>query len=137
VVLFNRFFQPDVNIEELEVQPQLRLSDPGELLLRLRWLAILAPELRGTLVATGGVHATSDVIKALLTGAHAVQVVSVLLKHGISVLPSLRLGLESWMNRHGYSALEEFRGALDLRRCGNASAFERANYIRMLQTWRV
>jgi dihydroorotate dehydrogenase (fumarate) len=135
VVIFNRFYQPDVNVEELEVQPQLRLSEPGELLLRLRWLAILAPQLRGSLAATGGVHTANDVVKALLTGAHAVQLVSVLLKHGVGVLSTLLLGLQAWMERHGFATLGEFRGRLDLRRSGDAAAFERANYIRTLQRW--
>ncbi|HYP16378.1 MAG TPA: dihydroorotate dehydrogenase-like protein, partial [Opitutus sp.] len=79
VVLFNRFYQPDFNLEDLEVVPQLRLSDPSELLMRLRWLSILSPHVRGSLVASGGVHTSTDVVKALLAGAHAVQLVSALL----------------------------------------------------------
>ena len=137
VVLFNRFFQPDVNVEDQQVQTQLRLSEPGELLLRLRWLAILAPQLRASLAATGGVHSANDIVKALLTGAHVVQVVSVLLKYGIGVLPTLTAGLQTWMRAHDYTSLEQFRGSLDLRRCRDAAAFERANYIRTLQTWKV
>lgn len=137
VVVFNRFYQPDVNINDLEVQTHLRLSDPEETLLRLRWLAILSPHLRGSLAATGGFHTADDIVKALLTGAHAVQLVSVLLKHGPSILSSLLRGLEGWMRAHGYESIEQFRGILNLKTCSDASMFERANYIRTLQSWKV
>lgn len=137
VVLFNRFYQPDVNIADLEVHTHLRLSEPDEILLRLRWLAILSPNFRGSLAATGGFHTANDVVKALLTGAHAVQIVSVLLRHGPPVLGTLVEGLSTWMNEHGYGKLGEFRGLLNLRGCRDASAFERANYIRTLQSWKV
>jgi dihydroorotate dehydrogenase (fumarate) len=137
VVLFNRFYQPDFDLEELEVSPQLRLSDPGELLLRLRWLAILSPHMRGSLAASGGVHGPADAIKALLAGAHAVQLVSVLLRHGPHMLTNILLGLSDWMAERGYEDLGQLRGAMNLRRCPDPSAFERANYIRILQSWRV
>ena len=137
IVLFNRFYQPDVNTEEMEVQPTLRLSDPGELLLRLRWLAILSPLLRCSLSATGGVHTSAGVVKALLTGADTVQLVSVVLKHGPHVIASLREGLEAWMRKHDYTEVEQFRGMLNHQRCRDTSAYERANYIRVLQSWKV
>jgi dihydroorotate dehydrogenase (fumarate) len=137
VVLFNRFYQPDFNIEELDVNPELKLSDPSELLMRLRWLAILSPHVRGSLAATGGVHSGDDVIKALLAGAHAVQLVSVLLRHGPRLLSTLQNSLRNWMGEHGYTSVDELRGALNLRRCPNPAAFERANYQRILQTWRI
>lgn len=137
ITVFNRFYQPDINIDDIKVQTQLRLSDPSELLLRLRWLAILSPLLSCSLAATGGVHTSADTVKALLTGAHAVQVVSVLLKHGPSVLSTLRHGLENWMREHNFSELGQFRGRLDLDRCRDPEAFERANYIRVLQSWKV
>jgi len=136
-VLFNRFYQPDFDIEELEVVSQLKLSDPSELLLRLRWLAIVSPHVHGSLSATGGVHSTDDVVKAILAGAHTVQLVSVLLKHGPRLLSTLQQGLTGWMMRHGYDHVDEFRGAMNLRRCPNPAAFERANYQRILQSWRV
>jgi dihydroorotate dehydrogenase (fumarate) len=137
IVLFNRFYQPDVNTDDLDVQPLLRLSEPGELLLRLRWLAILSPLLRGSLSATGGVHTTAGVVKAILTGAHTVQLVSALLKHGPPAIASLREGLERWMREHGYTELDQFRGWLNHRRCRDSAAYERANYIRVLQSWKV
>lgn len=136
VILFNRFYQPDINVQDLDVQTTLHLSDSSEALLRLRWLAILSPQLRGSLAATGGFHTTDDVIKALLTGAHAVQVVSVILRHGIPVLRTLAEGLTRWMAARGYQNLDDFRGMLNLRGAGDPSAFERANYIRTLQSWK-
>ncbi len=137
VVVFNRFYQPDLNLEELEVQAQLKLSDPSELLLRLRWLAILSPHVRGSLGATGGIHSSDDVAKAILAGAHGVQLVSVLLKHGPRVLSTLLNGLQHWMGEHGYTDVNEFRGAMNLKRCPDPAGFERANYVRILQSWRV
>lgn len=134
IVIFNRFYQPDVNVDEIEVQTLLRLSDPQELLLRLRWLAILSPQLRVSLAATGGIHDFSGAAKAILSGAHALQLVSVVLKHGIHVIPTLIAGLERWMHEHGYKTLEDFRGLLNARRYRDPSAFERANYIRTLQS---
>jgi dihydroorotate dehydrogenase (fumarate) len=134
VVIFNRFYQPDVNTAEIVVQPRLELSDSSELRLRLRWLAILSPLLRGTLAAGGGIHTADDVIKALLTGAHAVQIVSVLLRHGPDALRTLIAGVQTWMEQHHYATIDQFRGALDLRSCGDPSAFERANYISVLQS---
>jgi dihydroorotate dehydrogenase (fumarate) len=137
VVVFNRFYQPDFNIEELEVQPQLRLSDPSELLLRLRWLAILSPHMRGTLAVSGGVHTSEDIVKALLAGAHGVQMVSVLLRNGPRILTTLLSGLRHWLTEHGYQTIDEVRGAMNHARSAEPAAFERANYIRILQSWRV
>ncbi|MEY4938705.1 MAG: hypothetical protein RIQ93_440 [Verrucomicrobiota bacterium] len=137
LVMFNRFYQADFDIDELEVQPQLKLSDSSELLLRLRWLAIISPHVQCTLASSGGAHTGHDVIKALLAGAHAVQLVSVLLKHGPGMVGTLLYELEYWMNEHGYTAVEEFRGAMNLKRCPNPAAFERANYQRILQSWRI
>lgn len=136
VVVFNRFYQPDIDPEDLRVYPTLRLSDTSDLLLRLRWLAILSPLLRGSLAVTGGVHTTAGVVKSILAGANAVQLVSVLLRDGPHVISTLGAGLDHWMRDHGYQEIEEFRGALNLSRCPDPAAFERANYIRMLQSWR-
>jgi dihydroorotate dehydrogenase (fumarate) len=134
VVVFNRFYQPDIDTKTVTVQPHLALSTSGELLLRLRWLAILSPLLRGTLVCSGGIHTPDDGVKALLAGAHAVQVVSALLKGGPGVLTMLLEGLESWMREHGHDSIDDFRGALNHQGCGDPAAFERANYIRVLQS---
>lgn len=134
IVVFNRFIQPDVDPDTLEVRPVLHLSEPSELLLRLRWLAILSPQVRGSLAVSGGVHSAADAVKALLTGAHVVQLVSVLLRHGPPVLRTLLRGLEIWMQEQGFAGLADFRGRLNLARCHDPSAYERANYIRTLQS---
>lgn len=135
-VLFNRFFQPEIDPEAMVVRPVLRLSEPGELLLRLRWLAILSPQIRGSLAVSGGVHATEDAVRSLLAGAHAIQVVSVVLRHGPMVLTSMRQGVAQWMRDHGMETLDDFRGRLNLARTPDPSAYERANYIRVLQARR-
>jgi dihydroorotate dehydrogenase (fumarate) len=137
VVMFNRFYQPDFDLEEMEVQPQLKLSDPTELLVRLRWLSIISPRFRGSLAASGGVHHVEDVVKAILAGAHVVQLVSVLLKHGPRLIVTLLDGLRRWMDEHGYADLDQMRGAMNLSRCPDPAAFERANYQKILQSWKV
>lgn len=136
-VMFNRFYQPDFSIEDLDVHPQLRLSDSSELLLRLRWLAIVSPHTKLSLAASGGVHTSSDFIKALLAGANAVQVVSAVLRHGTCALPTLLNGLQAWMREHEYHSVGQLRGALNLARCPQPAAHERANYLNVLQSWRV
>lgn len=137
VVLYNRFYQPDFNLEDLEVLPQLKLSDSSELLVRLRWLAIISPHMKGSLAASGGVHNPEDGVKALLAGAHAVQVVSAILKHGPRYVTTLLNGMQQWLTDHGYETIDQVRGAMNHSRCPDPSAFERANYIRILQSWKV
>ena len=136
LVLFNRFYQPDIDIELLDVSPQLRLSDSSELLLRVRWLAVLAGRVRASLAASGGVHTAADAIKAIMAGAHAVQLVSVLLQHGPERLLVLRRELERWMEDREYASITQMRASMSLDRCPDPAAFERGNYVRLLQTWR-
>jgi dihydroorotate dehydrogenase (fumarate) len=136
LVLFNRFYQPDIDIEHLDVLPRLKLSDSSELLLRLRWLAILSGRLKGSLACTGGVHTADDAIKAIMAGAHAVQLVSVLLHDGPEKLAELRQGLEQWMTDHEYESVNQMRGSMSLARCPDPAAYERGNYVKLLQTWR-
>jgi dihydroorotate dehydrogenase (fumarate) len=136
-VLFNRFYQPDFNLEDLDVHAQLKLSDSSELLQRLRWLAIVSPHTRLSLAASGGVHTAQDLLKALLAGAHAVQVVSAVLRHGAIAVSTLLQGLETWMRDRDYATIDQLRGALNLAHCPNAEAHERANYLQVLQSWRV
>jgi len=136
LVLFNRFYQPDIDVEELEVVPTLQLSDSSELLLRLRWLAILSGHVKGSLACSGGVHSHLDAIKALMAGAHAVQLVSVLLKRGPQYLPTLRDGIERWLEEHEYESLEQLIGSMSHQKSPNPQALERANYMRILQGWK-
>jgi dihydroorotate dehydrogenase (fumarate) len=136
LVLFNRFYQPEIDVEELQVRRRLHLSHPTELALRLRWLAILSGRLRCSLAASGGVHGVEDVVQAIMTGADVVQVVSALLQRGPAHLATLRDGLSDWLEEHEYDSLQQLRGSLNLQTCPEPGIFERANYMLMLQGWR-
>jgi dihydroorotate dehydrogenase (fumarate) len=136
LVIFNRFYQPDIDIEGLEAVPSLRLSDSSELLLRLRWLAVLCGRLRASLAVTGGVHTYVDAIKAVMSGADAVQMVSALLQNGPAHLRRVRQQMVEWMEEHEYASLAQMQGSMSLLRCPDPAAFERANYMRVLQSWK-
>lgn len=135
LVLFNRFYQPDLDPEELDVKPTLQLSDPYELRLRLRWLAILSATMSGDLSASGGVHTGLDAIKAVMAGATTVQMVSVLLRQGPDHFAEVLRFFERWLEEHEYEGLAQLRGSLNMRTCPDPAAFERANYLRILQSW--
>jgi len=135
LVLFNRFYQPDIDPENVEAAPVLRLSDSSELLLRLRWIAILSGRIDASLAASGGVHEPIDAVKAVLAGADCVQIVSALLKHGPKRITEIRDGLARWADDHGYDSLRKMRGIANLARCARPEAFERGNYVRMLRSW--
>jgi dihydroorotate dehydrogenase (fumarate) len=135
LVLFNRFYQPDIDVNELEVRPELHLSDPSELLLRLRWLAILSGQRRLDLSCSGGVHASVGAVKAVMAGASTVQMVSAILRHGPAQVSTIVDGLRLWCDKLGYASVGEMRGCMNLARCPDPSAFERGNYMRVLQSW--
>ncbi len=137
MVLFNRFYQPDIDVESLEVEPTLKLSDSSELNLRLRWLAVVSGHVRASLAVSGGVHNHIDAVKAIMTGAHAIQVVSGILQQGPDVIRRIREGMTQWLEEHEYDSLEQMRGSMNLLRCPDASMFERANYIRILQGYKI
>ena len=148
LVLFNRFYQPDLDLDALEAVPTLHLSEPGpnggahgggasgELLLRLRWTAILSGRVGCSLALTGGVHGVSDALKAVMAGAHAVQMTSALLRRGPEHLAWVLAGLEAWLAEKGYRSLREAQGSLSLARCSDPGAYERAQYLRVLHGWR-
>lgn len=136
LVLFNRFYQPDFDLETLTVVPQLRLSDSSELLLRVRWLAILSGRCSASLAASGGVHTAEDAVKAILAGAHAVQIVSALLRNGPKYLAKILEDLKTWMEDNQYQSIRQMQGSLSLARCPDPAAFERGNYMRVLNSWR-
>ncbi len=137
VILFNRFYQPDIDIEELEATHRLDLSNSTELRLRLRWAAILHGRLKADIALSGGVHTVEDTIKAIMCGASVVQVVSCLLKYGPSHIGQLITGLSRWLEEHDYKSVEEMRGSMSHLHCPDPSVFERANYLRVLQLWKV
>ena len=136
VILFNRFFQPEIDVEELQVVPRLDLSTPEDLRLRLRWLGLLRDQVELSLACSGGIRTSDDIVKALLAGADAVQVVAELLTHGPSRLGELLNGLTEWMKAHEYDSVEQMIGALSLRNCPDPEAYERGNYLKTLQLWR-
>ncbi len=135
LVMFNRFYQPDIDVKTMKPSPEVELSTSAELLLRLRWLAILYGRVRPSLAVTGGVAEPNDGIKAVLAGADAVQIVSAFLRHGPGYVSAMRVGLEHWMEWHKMTSLDEARGRVSLKQTKDPSAFERANYIRALQSW--
>jgi dihydroorotate dehydrogenase (fumarate) len=136
LVLFNRFYQPDIDVEALEAVPSLHLSDSSELLLRLHWLAILSGQVKATMAASGGVHTGLDAVKAVMAGASAVQVVSRLLEDGPQRLLTIFQAMKHWMEEHDYESLEQMRGSMSLRKSPDPSAFERGNYMKILRSWK-
>jgi dihydroorotate dehydrogenase (fumarate) len=136
IVLFNRFYQPDIDLGVLEVVPKLNLSDSSELLLRLRWLAIISPHVQASLACSGGVHTGADAVKAVMAGARCVQIVSAVLRHGPEVLKRILEDMRIWMQENDYAAVRLMQGSMSLVRCPDPHAFERANYMRVLQSWR-
>ena len=135
LVLFNRFYQPDIDIKTMKAAPHVELSGSNELLLRLRWLAILHGRVRPSLAVSGGVATPDDGIKAVLAGADVVQMVSALLRHGPAHVQVMRRGLDQWMEWHKLDTLDDARGRASLQRTTDPAAFERSNYIRTLQSW--
>lgn len=135
LVLFNRFYQPDIDIQHMSVVSTLELSRHDELLLRLRWLAILHGRVRASLALTGGVETANDGIKGILAGAHAVHLVSAVLRHGPHFIGTMREGLARWMEWQKVSTIDEMRGRVSLATVTDPGAFERAHYIRALHTW--
>jgi dihydroorotate dehydrogenase (fumarate) len=135
LVLFNRFYQPDIDIGKLQVLTDLNLSRPEEIRLPLLWLGVLAGRVKTSLAATTGVSGADEVVKYILAGADAVMSTSALLRHGIGHMEALLSGLELWLTSREFASLEEVRGLMSQKRVENPSAFERANYIRILQSY--
>lgn len=136
LVLFNRFYQPDFDLEELTVTPNLQLSEASEIRLPLRWIAMLSGRVGLSLAATTGVRGPNEVVKYLLAGADAVMTTSALLRNGPGYCRVLVDGLADWMDRRGYERLDRMKGALSQKSVGDPTAFARANYIRMLEGWK-
>jgi len=136
LVLFNRFYQPDIDAEALAATRTLHLSDSSELRLRLHWMAILSGRIRASLAVTGGVHTALDVVKATMAGAHVTQMVSALLNRGPAHLKVVLENLTAWMEEQEWASLAEMRGNLSFSRVPDPDAYERANYMLMLQGWR-
>jgi dihydroorotate dehydrogenase (fumarate) len=135
LVLFNRFYLPDFDLERLEVVPRLTLSSSHELLVRLHWVAILYGHVRLDLAVTGGVHTPEDVLKAMMAGARVAMMTSALLKNGIPHLQAVKGGLLAWMEAHEYESVTQMQGSMSYRSVRDPAAFERANYMKVLSSY--
>jgi dihydroorotate dehydrogenase (fumarate) len=135
LVLFNRFYLPDFDLENLEVVPRLTLSSSYELLVRLHWVAILHGHVRADLAVTGGVHTVEDVLKAMMAGARVAMMTSALLTNGIEHLAAVRAGLLAWMDAHEYESIRQMQGSMSYRSVRDPAAFERANYMKVLSSY--
>ena len=135
LVLFNRFYQPDIDLDTLEVVPKLELSTSEESLLRIRWIAILYGRVECSLAITGGVHNVEDVVKSLLAGADVTHLCSVLLRLGPSHLAMLLRGLDEWLEAREYESVQQLKGSISQRNATDSSAFLRSNYVRVLESY--
>lgn len=135
LVLFNRFYQPDFDLENLEVVPNLILSTPHELLLRLNWVAVLYGKVQADLAITGGVHSGLDVLKSMMAGARVAMMTSALLRNGIGHLATVRTELLKWMEEHEYESIHQMQGSMSQRAVADPSAFQRANYVKVLSSY--
>jgi len=135
LVLFNRFYQPDFDLENLEVVPNLILSTPHELLLRLHWVAIIYGHIRADLALTGGVYTAEDVLKSMMAGARVAMMTSALLRYGIQHLEMVRRDLAEWMEKHEYDSIHQMQGSMARKSVADPSAFGRANYMKILSSY--
>ena len=136
LVLFNRFYQPDIDLENLEIVPNLVLSNSNDMRLPLRWIAILYGRVQADLALTSGVHTAEDVLKAMMAGANISMMTSELLQHGFDRVPAILADVESWMVEHEYSSIKQMQGSLSQKSVKEPAAFERANYMKALNSFK-
>jgi dihydroorotate dehydrogenase (fumarate) len=136
LVLFNRFYQPDIHLESLEVRPNIILSTPQALRLPMRWIAILYGQIEANLAATSGIHTAQDVLKMLMAGANVTQLCSVLFRHGINYIRVIERDLHHWMDEHEYESVRQLMGSVSQLHYANPGEFERAQYVRSLQSFK-
>jgi len=133
LVLFNRFYQPDIDLEALELKPNVLLSTPQAMRLPLTWIGILHGRIKASLAATSGIHGPEDVIKLLMVGADATMLCSALLRNGVNHLRAVEAGLKNWMEAHEYESVAQMKGSMSQLRCPDPTAFERAQYMRAVK----
>lgn len=133
VSLFNRFYQPDINLDTLKIDPKITLSSPYESLLRMHWIALMHGNTKLSLAATGGIHGANAVIKLLLAGADVTHVCSVLLKHGVGAIEDILDDLTGWMEENEYESVQQLKGSVSQGKAINPAAYERLNYLQVLQ----
>jgi dihydroorotate dehydrogenase (fumarate) len=136
LVLFNRFYQPDIDLEALEVVPNLVLSNSNDMRLPLRWIAILYGRIQADLALTSGVHTAEDVLKAMMAGANVAMMTSELLQHGFGRVPAILADIEKWMVDHEYTSIHQMKGSLSQKSVKEPAAFERANYMKILNSFK-
>jgi dihydroorotate dehydrogenase (fumarate) len=136
LVLFNRFYQPDIDLEALEIRPRVLLSTPQALRLPLTWIGILYGRVRAKMAATSGIHHATDVLKMLMVGADVAMLCSALLKHGVEHIGVVEQGMRQWMEEHEYESVQQMKGSMSQQNCANPAAFERALYISTLQSYK-
>ena len=132
LVLFNRFYQPDIDLETLEVKPNLLLSTPMAMRLPLRWIALLHGKLNGSLAATSGIHRAADALKMLLVGADVTMLCSTIIRHGIPQIAMIERDMVDWLKEHEYESISQLKGSLSQKNCAEPAAFERAQYMKAL-----
>ncbi len=137
LVLFNRFYQPDINLETLEVQPNILLSTPMAMRVPLRWVAMLYGRLKADLAGTSGIHRATDVLKMLMAGADVTQLCSALLRHGVKQIGAIERDLVAWMEQHEYESVRQLKGSLSQKNCADPGSFERAQYMRAISSYPV
>jgi dihydroorotate dehydrogenase (fumarate) len=137
LVLFNRFYQPDIDLESLEVRPNILLSTPMAMRLPLRWIALLSGRLNVSLAATSGIHRAADALKMLLAGADVTMLCSTLIRHGVKQIGVIECDLTAWLEEHEYESLGQLKGSLSQKNCADPAAFERAQYMRAISSYYV
>jgi dihydroorotate dehydrogenase (fumarate) len=135
LVLFNRFYQPDIDLEKMDVTPNLTLSVPADMRLALHWIGILYGKIRASLAATSGIYQAHDVIKMVMAGADVTMLCSALMRHGITHIQKIEMETAAWLKDHGFGSLSEVKGRMSQKNCPDPSAFERAQYVRGLSSY--
>lgn len=135
LVLFNRFYQPDIDLEKMDVTPNLTLSVPADMRLALHWIGILYGKIRASLAATSGIYQANDVIKMVMAGADVTMLCSALMRHGITHIQKIEMETAAWLKDHGFGSLSEVKGRMSQKNCPDPSAFERAQYVRGLSSY--
>jgi Dihydroorotate dehydrogenase len=135
LVLFNRFYQPDIDLRKMEVAPNFTLSTPADMRLPLNWIGILYGRIRASLAATSGIYQAHDVIKLVMAGADVTMLCSALMRHGIEHIQRIEMELAAWLKEHNYESLSDLKGSMSQKNCADPSAFERAQYVRGLSSY--
>jgi dihydroorotate dehydrogenase (fumarate) len=135
LVLFNRFMQPDINLENMQIDARIDLSHSSEVRLPLRWVAILRGQVKASLAATSGIHDNKDVVKLLMAGADVTMITSSILRHGPEVVRTMLDDLLIWLDEHGYKSVSQFKGGMSYKNCPDAAALERSNYMKALTSY--